>query len=243
MSNNYVQEGKTLTLTAPAGGVTTGLGYVIGSLFVVAQTTAAATYPFEGTVDGVHTLPKTTAQAWAEGQPVFWDATNNRCDSDPALGPFIGVSTEAVGSGSVVVADVKLKGGGQNLQGVMQVRKRFTIAQINAGAALVPAMPGRKIRMIDVVGISVGGAAGAVTTVDVLATQSAGSVKLAAFAQASLTRSTVLRPGVSGTAVLADGASFVANDVNTGVTVGKTGSDVTTATHIDVIFTYALDVG
>jgi predicted RecA/RadA family phage recombinase len=243
MTNKFVQPGETLTLTAPAGGVTAGLGYIIGSLFVVAQSTGAATYPFEGMVEGVFNLPKTTAQAWAEGQPVFWDATNNRCDSDPTIGQYIGVSTETVGSGAIVVGDVKLKGNGQNIQSDYQVRKRFTIAQVNAGATLVPAMPGRKIRMTDVKAIAIGGAASAVTTVDVLATQAAGSVKLAAFAQASLTQSTVLRPGVAGTTVLADGASFVANDVNTGVTVNKTGASIATSTHVDVIFSYALDVG
>ncbi|MGE0363364.1 MAG: hypothetical protein AB7R67_21810 [Vicinamibacterales bacterium] len=121
------------------------------------------------------------------------------------------------------------------------IRSRFTIAQVNAGATILPAVAGRKYRLIDVLGIAVGGAAGAVTTVDVLGTQGASGVKLAAFAQASLTQSTVLRPGVAGTAVLADGASFVQNDVNTALTIGKTGSSVTTATHIDVILTYALE--
>lgn len=121
-----------------------------------------------------------------------------------------------------------------------QIRKRFTIAQVNAGETILAAIVGFKYRMIDVLGISVGGAAGSVTTVDVIGTQSS-AVKLAAFAQASLTQSTVLRPGVSGTTVLADGASFVANDANTAITIGKTGSDVDTATHIDIILTYAVE--
>lgn len=121
------------------------------------------------------------------------------------------------------------------------VRKRLTIAQVNAGATLVAAVPGMKHRLIDVLAIAVGGAAGSVTTVDVLATQSASSVKLAAFAQAQLAQSTVLRPGVSGCTVLADGASFKQNDVNTAITAGKTGSDVDTATHIDFILTYATE--
>ena len=95
--------------------------------------------------------------------------------------------------------------------------------------------------MVECEAVSVGGAAAAVTTVDILATQSTSSVKLVAFAQASLTRSTVLNCGASGAAVLADGASFVANDVNTAITIGKTGSAVTTATHIDVILSYAVE--
>jgi hypothetical protein len=124
---------------------------------------------------------------------------------------------------------------------VQNKRVRATIAQVNAGLELLPALNGYAYRLIDVLAISVGGAAAAVTTVDVLATQATAAVKLAAFAQASLTQSTVLRPGVSGTTVLADGASFVANDAGTAITVGKTGSAVTTATHIDLILTYAVE--
>jgi hypothetical protein len=124
---------------------------------------------------------------------------------------------------------------------VRSVRRRFTVAQVNAGATLLPALPGFKFRMVACKAVAVGGAAGAVTTVDVLGTQGASGVKLAAFAQASLTQSAVLTAGGSGAAVLANGASFVANDVNTAVAVGKTGSDVTTATHVDVIFDYVVE--
>lgn len=123
---------------------------------------------------------------------------------------------------------------------VLSTRKRFTIAQVNAGATLVAAVAGKKIRMVNCKAIAVGGAAGAVTTVDVLATLSTGR-KLVAFAQANLTQSTVLTAGGTGAAVLADGASYTANDAGTAVTVGKTGSNVTTATHIDVIFDYVVE--
>lgn len=119
-------------------------------------------------------------------------------------------------------------------------RFRATIAEVNAGLTLLPALVGFKYRITDVIAISVGGAAAAVTTVDIIGTQTT-AVKLAAFAQASLTQSTVLRPGVSGCTVLADGASFVACDANTAITIGKTGSNVTTATHIDVILSYVIE--
>ena len=122
---------------------------------------------------------------------------------------------------------------------VLNVRQRFTIAEVNAGATLVPAVTGKSIRMVSCKAIAVGGAAGAVTTVDVLGTVSTAR-KLVAFAQANLTQSTVLTDGGTGAAVLADGASYTANDVSTGITVGKTGSSVTTATHIDVIFDYVV---
>jgi hypothetical protein len=124
---------------------------------------------------------------------------------------------------------------------VQTVRTRFTVAQVNSGATLLAAKAGFKYRMVDVIGIAVGGAVGATTTVDVLGTQATSGVKLAAFAQANMTRSTVLRPGVTGTAVLADGASFAACDANTAITVGKTDASITTATHIDIQFSYVLE--
>lgn len=124
---------------------------------------------------------------------------------------------------------------------VQNIRTRFTIAQINAGATLLAAIPGHKYRMVSCTAIAYGGAAGAVTTVDVLGTQSASGVKLVAYAQASLTQSTVLKDGGSGATVLADGASYAACDANTAITVGKTGSSVTTATGVDVNFTYVIE--
>lgn len=129
------------------------------------------------------------------------------------------------------------------VSGVFSQRFRVTIANINAGYTLLAALGAAyKYRLIDAYAIAIGGAAGAVTTVDLLATQSAGSVKLVAFAQASLTQSALLRAGASGAAVLADGASYVACDANTAITIGKTGSSVTTATHVDVVITYAIDL-
>jgi hypothetical protein len=124
---------------------------------------------------------------------------------------------------------------------IRNVRTRFTVAQVNAGATILAKIPGVKFRMVACKAISVGGAAGSVTTVDILGTQATSSVKLVAYAQASLTRSTVLIDGGSGGTVLADGASHTACDANTSITIGKTGSDVDTATHIDVILSYVIE--
>lgn len=121
-------------------------------------------------------------------------------------------------------------------------RARVTIAEVNAGATLIAAPgAGFKLRLLDAKIVAVGGAAAAVTTVDILGTQSAGSVKLVAFAQANLTQSAVVRAGGTGGTVLADAASFVANDANTAITIGKTGSNVTTATHFEVHLSYDID--
>lgn len=157
------------------------------------------------------------------------------------MGVYTGISQDNVriNSGNATLQTLTVTGTASITGMVQNVRQRFTIAQINAGATLVAAVAGKSIRMVSCKAIAIGGAAGAVTTVDVLGTLSTGR-KLVAFAQANLTQSTVLTDGGTGGAVLADGASYTANDAGTAITVGKTGSNVTTATHIDVIFDYVL---
>jgi predicted RecA/RadA family phage recombinase len=99
--NNYVQPGNTITLTAPSGGVVSGTAYQIGSLLVVAQTTAAEGAKFEALVNGVVTLPKAASQAWTEGAKIYWDnaaATSGGqvCTTDATKGMLIGVAAAAV---------------------------------------------------------------------------------------------------------------------------------------------------
>lgn len=137
--------------------------------------------------------------------------------------------------------DPSVTGGYVTPGALRNLRTRFTVAEANAGATVLAALTGFKYRMAYAKIISVGGAAGAVTTVDLLATQSGSAAKLVAWAQASLTRSTVLEDGVSGAAVLADGASYVANDVSTAITIGKTGATITTATHFDLNLGYVIE--
>jgi hypothetical protein len=120
-------------------------------------------------------------------------------------------------------------------------RVRATVAQVNAGFTLVDAVPGYKIQMVDATVIAVGGNVTGATAVDIKGTQSASVVKLLAAAAGGLTRSTILKPDTAThAAVLADGVSFAPCDANTAITVIKDGSDVATATHIDVTISYVL---
>jgi len=93
--------------TAPSGGVTKGAGYLIGGLFVVARANAAEGAQFTGAQGGVWTLPKTSAQAWTQGQKLYRNASTGAIDSDPTTGPLIGVAYEVAANpsstGSVVV--------------------------------------------------------------------------------------------------------------------------------------------
>jgi hypothetical protein len=95
--------------------------------------------------------------------------------------------------------------------------------------------------VVDLALIAIGGNAATADGVLVRGTQSAAVVKLMDAKVAGLTQSTLLRIGTATNGVvLADGASFVANDANTAITIIKDGSDLATATNIDVLLSYVL---
>lgn len=120
-------------------------------------------------------------------------------------------------------------------------RHRVTVAEINAGHEVLPAISGKSYRLVDCTAIAYGGAVGTTTTVDVLGTQAAGGVKLVAFEQANLTQSAAVKMGETGGTITADGASYTACDASTAITIGKTGGDADTATGVDFIITYVIE--
>lgn len=127
-------------------------------------------------------------------------------------------------------------------------RTRVTIAQVNAGFTLLPAIPGVRWRIVDLILIAVGGAVTGATDVRLLGTRAAAGVALGIAAVAGLTQSTVLRLGspfaTAGTAsivALTDGASHTQLDANTAVTAGKTGGTGATATAVDFLVAYVAD--
>lgn len=124
--------------------------------------------------------------------------------------------------------------------GVKSVITSFTIAQINAGATLLPAVVGYAPQIVRLAMISVGGAAAAATTVDVYGVQATVTVKLLAVAVAALTQSALVNAGGTNATILADAASFAVNDSGSALTVGKTGSSLTTSVSILVICEYIL---
>jgi hypothetical protein len=119
------------------------------------------------------------------------------------------------------------------------MRKRFTIAD-QRRRTLLPAIPGLKYRMVDAKAIAIGGAV----------TRSPRSTstprkprqpKLVAFAQASLTQSTVLTSGGAGAAGPRGRRVVHANDVGTRSRSARPARTITVATNIDVEFTYSLE--
>jgi len=136
-----------------------------------------------------------------------------------------------------ILARAGVAGDGRGI--LRTVRQRFTVAQVNAGVTLLAARPGVQRRMVDAYMVAIGGNAATATGVLLRGTRGGSAVTLMDAKVAGLTRSTILRLGTATNGLPeADGVSMTALDVNTAVTVIKDGSDVATATHIDVSFTY-----
>lgn len=108
----FVQPGDVLTFTAPAGGVTAGIGVKIGDILVIPTTTAAVGERFAGVRSGVVEHTKLSAQAWTEGQQVNWDDTNKRFTTVTTGNFRAGVAYEVAvnpsATGKVVLSGVNL---------------------------------------------------------------------------------------------------------------------------------------
>lgn len=126
---------------------------------------------------------------------------------------------------------------------VLHQRFRATAAEVNAGKVLLPAVPGHAYRLVDAAMIAIGGAAQTATSVDLLGTQAALAVRPLVVAVAALTQNTLVRAGATNATILAAGASFTTLDANTSISVTKQsgGSNLATATHIDVLLSYVVE--
>lgn len=108
---NFIQDGDTVTVTAPAGGVISGYGVIVGNLFGIAATTQAEGANVEIATTGVFDLPKAPAAVFTAGQRVSWDNAAKHVVA-PAAGMYpIGTALLAAGNG-VATARVRLDGVG-----------------------------------------------------------------------------------------------------------------------------------
>jgi len=96
---NYVQEGRQVTVPAPAT-VVAGTGVLVGSLFGVAVHGAASGADVEIVTEGVFDLVKTGSQAWTVGARIYWDDTAKACTTTASTNKLIGVALAATGSGA-----------------------------------------------------------------------------------------------------------------------------------------------
>jgi predicted RecA/RadA family phage recombinase len=148
-----LSSGNSVTFTAPRA-LLSGGGVLIGSLFVVSSVDVASGSQADGDVVGVHRLAKTSAQAWVDGDPIYWDDTNHVCDNGGS-GTLIGTAVGAAANPSST-GTVRLNGGYYPALGESVIRSvdvTITSAQLlalNATARQVIAAPGASKAIIPI---------------------------------------------------------------------------------------------
>ena len=103
MAKNYIQPGHAITVAAPTGGVASGEGVLIGTLFGIAQYDAAEGAEVEILTEGVVDIAKTSALAIDVGDRLFWDATNKVVNKTSTAQQQVGVAVAAAANPSATV--------------------------------------------------------------------------------------------------------------------------------------------
>lgn len=99
---NFVQPGETVSVAAPYD-VLSGHGFQIGGLFAVAVFDALSGALVEGAREGVFDLAKTSAQAWAVGDEIYWDNSNKVASNVPGTARLrIGVALAIAANPSAI---------------------------------------------------------------------------------------------------------------------------------------------
>jgi len=213
-----------------------GIAHVLTGL-----ATAAAAAVVNGATVGTWDIDCATGTTASIGQEAFYNESTRLVVTAPGTGIIpIGKFMAAKTSGQLK-ARILLNGISAVTGAIQNLRRRVTIAEVNAGLVLLPAMAGVKYRLVDITLIAVGGAAATATAVIITGVQSTSTVSLISAAVAALTQSAVVKPNTANVTVLADGASFVKNDAAGPISIAKTGSSLATATHIDVILSYTME--
>ena len=89
---SFVQHGDVLSFAAPYA-VASGAPFQVGSLVAVAVAAAAIGAAVEGMTEGVYSLPKVTAQAWAVGDKIYWDDTAKLMTTTALNNALVGAAT------------------------------------------------------------------------------------------------------------------------------------------------------
>src|SRR5882757_7406503 len=92
---NFIQEGDIIVVPAPAPGVNSGDFVLVGTIGGVSQLTAATGADAPLLTEGVFTLAKDTAAAWAQGDALYWDNTNKRFTKTAAANTLFGQAAAA----------------------------------------------------------------------------------------------------------------------------------------------------
>lgn len=105
---NFVQVGDSLTIPSPAD-VRSGEPVIAGNIVGIAQGHAASGAPVDVQTSGVFDLPKTAANAFTLGAPVYWNAAGKLATSTASGNTKLGVAVEAAPAETATVR-VRLSG-------------------------------------------------------------------------------------------------------------------------------------
>jgi len=108
---NFVQPGDTITVTAPSGGIDSGVGLQVGKIFGVAAFSADQDDDVEIKTIGVFDLAKANGADFSAGDEVFWDDDTNVVTDAAGTAGYdrIGVALATAGA-SATTARVRLDG-------------------------------------------------------------------------------------------------------------------------------------
>lgn len=87
---NFIENGDTMNVVAPAGGYTSGDPVVVGDTVGIAVKDAAEGETVALALTGVFQLPKKAAQAISQGVKVYWDATNKEVTTTATANTLMG---------------------------------------------------------------------------------------------------------------------------------------------------------
>lgn len=103
MARNFVQDGATLDVTAPAA-VAAGVGVLVGAnLFGIALNSAASGAPVRIRTEGVFDIAKAAGFTVSAGQRVFWVPGTSTVNVTATGQVCVGVAVAAAASGDLTV--------------------------------------------------------------------------------------------------------------------------------------------
>ena len=97
---NFRHHDNNVPVPAPAGGVLSGDGVLVGSLFGIASGDAAEGETVNIACVGVFELKKTSAQAWTVGAKVYWNGTDKVATTTASGNSLFGVAVAAAANPS-----------------------------------------------------------------------------------------------------------------------------------------------
>src|SRR3989304_3266661 len=101
---NFIQEGRTITVIAPAA-VTSGQLVIVGSIVGVAACGPAAGAEVELTTQGIFELPKVPTDVIGQGDKLYWDSALAQLTKTAGTGskPLVGYAALAAGDGTTTL--------------------------------------------------------------------------------------------------------------------------------------------